>query len=143
MAAPLAPPRERAYIVGMPVRYWFRCDICGCLADEETRKSIGASTRESLFGELIEAMPGKWLVWHAGGLLGPRRYACPDHRRALLKNIRFHYAYCGEQWVWKRPPYPQRWPPDGIPDLPDGTLVIPETLLPAPDASEQPGEAQP
>jgi hypothetical protein len=139
----LAPPAERAYPVGMPVRYWFRCDICGCVADEETRKSIGASTQEDIFGELIEAMPGKWLVWHAGGLLGPRRYACPDHRRALLKNIRFHYAYCGEQWVWKRPPYPQRWPPDGIADLPDGTLVIPEALLPAPDASEQPGEAQP
>ena len=68
-------------------------------------------------------MPGKWLVWHAGGLLGPRRYACPDHRKALLKSIRFHYAYAGEQWVWKRPPYPQRWPPDGIASEPDGTLA--------------------
>ena len=87
--------------------------------------SIGASTREDLFGELIDAMPGKWLVWHAGGLLGPRRYACPDHRKALLKSIRFHYAYAGEQWVWKRPPYPQRWPPDGIGDEPDGTLDDP------------------
>ena len=115
----------------MPVRYWFRCDICGTLPDDETRRSIGASTREDLFGELIDAMPGKWLVWHAGGLLGPRRYACPDHRKALLKSIRFHYAYAGEQWVWKRPPYPQRWPPDGIRDNTDGTLTIPEWFAPA------------
>jgi hypothetical protein len=50
-------------------------------------------------------------------------------RRELLKNIRFHYAYCGEQWVWKRPPYPQRWPPDGIPETTDGELVIPEHFL--------------
>ena len=102
------------------------------LPDDETRQSIGASTREDLFGELIDAMPGKWLVWHAGGLLGPRRYACPDHRKALLKSIRFHYAYAGEQWVWKRPPYPQRWPPDGIADSPDGTLTIPEWFAPGP-----------
>ena len=114
----------------MPVRYWFRCDICGTLPDDETRRSIGASTREDLFGELIDAMPGKWLVWHAGGLLGPRRYACPEHRKALLKSIRFHYAYAGEQWVWKQPPYPQRWPPDGIADSPDGTLTIPDWFAP-------------
>ncbi len=73
-------------------------------------------------------MPGKWLVWHAGGLLGPRRYACPDHRKALLKNIRFHYAYCGEQWVWKRPPYPQRWPPDGIAADPDAPADDPRLV---------------
>ena len=133
----------------MPVRYWFKCDICGCLPDEATRSSIGASTRESLFGELIDAMPGKWLVWHAGGLLGPRRYACPNHRRDLLKSIRFHYAYCGEQWVWKRPPYPQRWPPDGITGEPDGTLKIPDWFAPDVEGSEKPaseggpGAAQP
>ncbi len=110
----------------MPVRYRFRCDICHCLPDDATRSAIGASTGEDLFGELIDAMPGKWLVWHAGGLLGPRRYACPEHRKELLKSIRFHYAYTGEQWVWKRPPFPQRWPPDGISSSPDGTLIIPE-----------------
>jgi hypothetical protein len=86
-------------------------------------------------------MPGKWLVWHAGGLLGPRRYACPDHRKMLLKKIRFHYAYSGEQWVWKRPPYPQRWPPDGITDAPDGTLTIPEWFVPGPGGSgDRPAE---
>jgi hypothetical protein len=69
-------------------------------------------------------------------LLGPRRYACPDHRKQLLKSIRFHYAYAGEQWVWKRPPFPQRWPPDGI--APDGTVVVPDWLL-----SGGPGPGEP
>ena len=30
--------------------------------------------------------------------------ALEEKNRDLLKSIRFHYAYCGEQWVWKRPP---------------------------------------
>jgi len=121
----------------VPVRYFFQCDICGCLPDAATRDAIGASTREQLFGELIDAMPGNWLVWHAGGLLGPRRYACPDHRKQLLKTIRFHYAYAGEQWVWKRPPFPQRWPPDGAGK--DGTLTIPDWLT----SGAAPGELPP
>jgi hypothetical protein len=131
------------YIVNMPVSYWFRCDICGCLPDADTRAAIGASTREDLFGELIDAMPGKWLVWHAGGLLGPRRYACPDHRKALLKNIRFHYAYCGEQWVWKRPPYPQRWPPDRLEADPDAPLTIPEWFVPGTEEPSAPPAEDP
>jgi hypothetical protein len=121
------------YAVTVPVSYWFRCDICGCLPDADTRAAIGASTQEDLFGELIDAMPGKWLVWHAGGLLGPRRYACPAHRKQLLKNIRFHYAYCGEQWVWKRPPYPQRWPPDHLDADPEAPLTIPDWFVPGPE----------
>jgi hypothetical protein len=124
----------------MPVRYWFRCEICGCLPDEATRSSIGASTREDIFGELIDAMPGNWLVWHAGGLLGPRRYACPAHRKKLLKSIRFHYAYTGEQWVWKQPPYPQRWPPDGIGGSPDDPLTIPEWFQPGAGSDELPAD---
>jgi hypothetical protein len=110
----------------MPVKYWFCCDICGCVADDATRASIGATSREDLFGEFIDAMPGRWLVWHAGGLLGPMRYACSEHRKDLLRNIRFHYAYTGEQWVWERPPYAQRWPPDQIFENDDGTLAIPD-----------------
>jgi len=124
----------------MAVRYYFRCEICGVLPDDATRSSIAATSSEDLFGELIDAMPGKWLVWHAGGLLGPARYACPEHRRALLKSIRFHYAYSGEQWVWKRPPYPQRWPPDGIEDSPEGTLTIPEWFMPDAGAEDLPAD---
>jgi len=76
-----------------------------------------------LLAQMFAAGVGRLVLASSMVVYGLGRYACPDHRRALLKNIRFHYAYCGEQWVWKRPPYPQRWPPDGIPDLPDGTLV--------------------
>jgi len=125
----------------MPIRYRFHCDVCGCLADEPTRDAIGAAMREDLFGELIDAMPGKWLVWHAGGLLGPRRYACPEHRKQLLKSIRFHYAYAGEQWVWKRPPFPQRWPPDPI--QADGTLIVPEWLAAGAGPSGSSSKAEP
>jgi hypothetical protein len=128
--------------VSVPVHYFFQCDICGRVPDPDTRDAIGASTREELFGELIDAMPGNWLVWHAGGLLGPRRYACSEHRKQLLKTIRFHYAYAGEQWVWKRPPFPQRWPPDGIGDGADGTLTIPEWFAPA-DADQPADDARP
>jgi hypothetical protein len=45
-----------------------------------------------------------------------------------MSRLRFHYQYTGEQWVWKRPPYPQRWPPEEPLD-PNAPLVIPESLL--------------
>jgi hypothetical protein len=45
-----------------------------------------------------------------------------------MARLRFHYQYTGEQWVWKRPPYPQRWPPEEPTD-PNAPLVIPESLL--------------
>jgi hypothetical protein len=112
----------------MPIRYVFRCEICGTTPDEATRSAIAHQCQEDMFGEFIEAMPGRWLVWHAGGLLGPARYACFEHRRALMARLRFHYQYTGEQWVWKRPPYPQRWPPEEPLD-PNAPLVIPESLL--------------
>jgi len=119
----------------VPVKYWFQCDICGIVPDDATRAAIGASTRMDSMGELIDAMPGKWLVWHAGGLLGPRRYACPEHRKELLRRIRYHYAYTGEQWVWKKPPYPQRWPPDHLEKVEDDALTIPEWFMPDAGAS--------
>jgi hypothetical protein len=121
-----------------PVSFRFRCEVCSCPPDGATRSAIDASTKENLFGALIEAMPGKWLVWHAGGLLGPRRCACPDHREELLQSIRHHYGSTGGQWVWKRPPFPQRWPPDGIIEAPDGTLTLPDWFGADPGPDEPP-----
>lgn len=72
----------------------------------------------------------------------PVRY-CPDHRKQLLKTIRLHYAYCGEQWVWKRPPFPQRWPPDGLGDGPDATLTIPDWFVPGAPGGDGPAEGPP
>ena len=54
------------------------------------------------------------------------------------RSIRFHYAYAGEQWVWKRPPFPQRWPPDGM--AADGTVTVPEWLS---DGAGPPAEDPP
>jgi len=110
------------------MRYVFRCEICGITPDDATRDAIAGQCREDMVGEFIDAMPGRWLVWHAGGLLGPMRYACKEHRRELLKVIRFHYGLTGEQWVWKRPPYPQRWAKEAPMD-PGAPLVIPESFL--------------
>jgi hypothetical protein len=119
----------------MAIRYVFRCEVCGAAPDEATRGAIARQYREDMVGEFIEAMPGRWLVWHAGGLLGPARYACRQHRTRLMAKLRYHYAYTGEQWVWKRPPFAQRWPVDDAAD-PDGPLTIPPSL----DAREPPGD---
>lgn len=111
----------------MAIRYIFRCEICGAAPDEQTRSAIAGQCGEDMLGEFIEAMPGRWLVWHAGGLLGPARYACHDHRHVLMATLRYHYAYTGEQWVWNRPPFAQRWPVDGPLD-PGAPLTIPQSL---------------
>jgi hypothetical protein len=63
--------------------------------DSATRASIGASTREHLFGEFIDAMPGRWLVWHAGGLLGPR---IPDRGTPGADDV-----LADDDWTTRRP----------------------------------------
>jgi hypothetical protein len=62
-----------------------------------------------MFGEYLDAFPGRWLVWNGGGPLGPRRYACREHRGDLVAYLRYHYATVAAQ-VWKMPPYTARWP---------------------------------
>ena len=136
--------RWRLHCAVMPVRYWFRCDICGVVPDDETRRSIGASTREDLFGELIEAMPGKWLVWHAGGLLGPRRYACPDHRKALLKSSASTTRTPASSGSGSGRPTPSAGRRTASPPHPDGTLThslsgsLPAPRSPADDTGPPP-----
>ena len=43
--------------------------------------------RELAFGEYLEVPPGRWLVWLGGGPLGPRRYACAEHRGDLCRAL--------------------------------------------------------
>jgi hypothetical protein len=69
-----------------------------------------------MFGEYLDAFPGRWLVWNGGGPLGPRRYACRKHRGDLVAYLRYHYATVAAQ-VWKRPPYEQRWPDEKRPRM--------------------------
>ncbi len=89
----------------MTVRVVFRCQFCDEQPDPLTQLSLEAQLRELVWGQYLDAHPGRWLVWHGRGLYGPARYACPEHRGDLVAYLRYHYGTVG--WhPWKRPPYP-------------------------------------
>lgn len=88
----------------MPVRLVFRCEFCDAVPDPQTQLSLEAQVREMLFGEYLDMLPGRWLVWHGRGPLGPTRYACADHRGELTAYLREHYGSVAPN-PWKRPPY--------------------------------------
>jgi hypothetical protein len=88
----------------MSVFVRFKCQFCSAAPDEQTQLSLEGQLRELVFAEYLDALPGMWLVWHGGGPLGPRRYACDDHRADLTAFLRMHYGTIGYQ-VWKMPPY--------------------------------------
>jgi hypothetical protein len=89
----------------MSVRVRFQCQFCDAAPDRVTQQSLESQLRELVFGEYLDAPPGDWLVWHGGGPLGPRRYACFEHRGDLTAFLRNHYGTIGYQ-VWKVGPYP-------------------------------------
>ena len=64
----------------MPTRAVFRCQFCDAVPDHGTQRSLQGQVTERMFGEYLDAFPGRWLVWNGGGPLGPRRYACRKHR---------------------------------------------------------------
>ena len=86
----------------MPVRLRFRCQFCSAEPDAQTQRSLERGLRELAFGEYVDALPGRWLVWHGRGPLGPNRYACGDHRGELVAYVREHYGTIA--WhPWKMP----------------------------------------
>jgi hypothetical protein len=89
----------------VPTRVIFRCEFCDAPPDAATQRTLERQLREMAFGAYVDALPGRWLVWHGGGPLGPRRYACGEHRGDLVALIREHYGTIAPQ-PWKRPPYP-------------------------------------
>ena len=89
----------------MPVRVIFRCEFCPAIPDRETQRTLERQLRELSFGQYLDAPPGYWLAWHGGGPLGPRRYACGEHRGELTAYLREHYGTIAPH-PWKRPPYP-------------------------------------
>lgn len=104
----------------MAVRVLFRCGHCDALPDRDTQRTLEGQLRERCFGEYLEAQPGGWLIWTAGGPLGATRYACPQHRRDLTDYLRVHHrAHSG---VWKSEPYPALWP-DGFSAIDDRELA--------------------
>jgi hypothetical protein len=89
----------------MSVRFIFRCQFCDAQPDPMTQLSLEQAMRERTWGAYQNALPGRWLVFHACGLYGAARYACPEHRGDLDSYLREHYGTIGFH-VWKRPPYP-------------------------------------
>ena len=71
----------------MPVRVRFRCQFCDAKPDPETQRRLERGLRELVFGEYLDVPPGRWLVWHGRGPLGPTRYACagPPRRPRRLR----------------------------------------------------------
>jgi hypothetical protein len=90
----------------VPTHVIFRCEFCDARPDPETQASLVGQLRELAFGEYVDILPGRWLVWHGNGPLGPRRYACLAHRGELTAYVREHYGTIAPH-PWKRPPYPQ------------------------------------
>jgi hypothetical protein len=106
----------------MPTKAVFRCQFCDATPDHGTQRSLQGQVTERMFGEYLDAFPGRWLVWNGGGTLGPRRYACRIHRGDLVAYLRYHYATVAAQ-VWKMPPYEQRWPDEKRPHM-GGSMAI-------------------
>ena len=92
-------------VARVPVRVIFRCEFCGAEPDAETQLTLEHQLRELVFGEYLDAPPGRWLAWQGGGPLGPRRYACSNHRGELTAYLREHYGSIAPH-PWKMPPYP-------------------------------------
>jgi hypothetical protein len=89
----------------MPVKLVFRCQFCEAQPDAQTHASLVGQVRELQFGEYLDMLPGRWLVWTGHGQLGPKRFACAEHRGDLTAYVREHYG-CLAKHPWKRPPYP-------------------------------------
>jgi hypothetical protein len=88
----------------MPARIRFHCQFCDARPDAETQRSLERGLRELAFGEYVDVPPGRWLVWHGRGPLGPTRYACAEHRGDLVADVREHYGTIAAH-PWKMPPY--------------------------------------
>lgn len=89
----------------LPTRIIFRCQFCTTVPDEETQLTLEHGLRELIFGEYLDVPPGGWLTWHGGGPLGPRRYACKQHRGELTAYLREHYGTIAPN-PWAMGPYP-------------------------------------
>lgn len=130
----------------MAVRLLFACDRCRARPDRETQRTLELQLHDGRRGAYLDAQPGGWLIWTAGGALGPRRYACPLHRDALIEDVRVHYAAI-DRAVWQTDPYPALWP-DGFSALDDAELAqlldgVPADRSPSPATEGSPAATAP
>ncbi|MDP2711671.1 MAG: transglutaminase family protein [Solirubrobacteraceae bacterium] len=114
----------------MTVRLRFACEYCSVRPDPATERSLRSQVLQPGSTPYLDALPGRWLVWRGGGALGPRRYACAEHRGELTAYLRLHYASINS-CVWQRPPYPRVQPADACrvprPTRPARTTVAAST----------------
>jgi len=104
----------------MAVHVVFRCEHCDALPDPATQRALEGQLRDRRLREYLDAQPGGWLVWAAGGPLGSKRYACREHRSELIDSVRRqHGARC--TGAGKGEPYPSVWP-DGFSALDEHEL---------------------
>lgn len=106
----------------MAVRLLFGCGYCAARPDADTQRAMQGQLHDSACGTYLDAQPGQWLIWTAGGALGRRRYACPDHRDELICDLRRHYGSM-HHGVFDDGPYPALWP-DGFSALDERELEL-------------------
>jgi hypothetical protein len=89
---------------GVPVKVIFRSEFCGA-AGSGHAGALEGQLQELLFGQYLNALPERWLVWHGRGIYGPIRYASGNHRGELKAFLREHYGTLG--WhPWAMGPHP-------------------------------------
>ncbi len=105
----------------MTVRVLFGCEHCDARPDADTQRTLQSQLRDRRCGAYLDAQPGGWLIWTAGGALGRRRYACPQHRDHLTAELRRHYRAL-HPGVLEEEPHPTLWP-DGFSALDERELT--------------------
>ena len=79
----------------MGVKILFGCEHCQARPDRAMQRALERRLRDGLVGRFLDAQPGGWLIWTAGGPFGSRRYACDEHRAELVEWVRMHHGSRG------------------------------------------------
>ena|SRR5436190_3058369 len=103
----------------MGVKVVFRCEQCDVRPDRSTQLTLERQLRDRTIGRYVDAQPGNWLIWTAGGAFGTRRYACAEHRAELVGFVKRHHGRAG---VSHAEPFPALWP-EGFSSLDDHELA--------------------
>lgn len=103
----------------MGVKVVFRCEHCDVRPDRLTQRTLERQVRDRTLGQFLDAQPGGWLIWSAGGPFGARRYVCAEHREQLIGYVKRHHGRSGVSDV---EPFPALWP-DGFSALRDREIA--------------------
>jgi hypothetical protein len=70
----------------------FRCETCGCTAEEAIRECLERELLDPRFGEYVDAQPGHWPIWRGRGLCDRAFFSCGEHRGEPKAFLREHYG---------------------------------------------------